>query len=432
MDKGLILKNCAIVTMDSEDRVIKCGAVWIENGKIKAIGDFAPEMEISSAEIIDLKGMLVTPGFVNSHNHLSMSLFRNYADDMKLMDWLFTKVFPMEDKLNAKTAKLGAQLSLCEMIRSGTTTSSDMYFFMDQVAEAFGESGIKGALSRGLQGDDGKELDYRLAENIELFDKYNNSFDGRIKVMLGPHSVYTCTPEYLRKIAKYSDDIGIPIQIHLSETKDEVSNCINKYAVTPIQLAFDCGLLKKTTVVAHGVYLNDREIELLKFTGASVSHNPGSNMKLASGIAPITKLISKGVNVALGTDGAASNNKLDMMQEIRLATYLQKVNSEDPTALPLNTVLKMATINGAKALGFEKTGKIKEGWDADLVIFDTEKANWYPKHNNKSALVYSASSGDIESVMVRGKFVMKNRVLLTMDEERILHDVAVWMEKGAF
>ena len=178
MEKGIILKNCAVVTLDAKDKVMESTNIWIEAGKIRKIGAFTEEMENSDAEIMDLKGKLVTPGFVNSHNHLSMSLFRNYADDMRLMDWLFTKIFPLEDKLDAAKAKLGAELALCEMIRTGTTTTSDMYFFMDQIAAAVGQSGIKGALSRGLQGDDeGEELDYRLAENIELFNNYNNSFD---------------------------------------------------------------------------------------------------------------------------------------------------------------------------------------------------------------------------------------------------------------
>ena len=247
--------------------------------------------------------------------------------------------------------------------------------------------------------------------------------------MLGPHSVYTCTPGYLRKIGKYSEKFDIPVQMHLAETKEEVKNCIEKYGATPIQIAYDRGLLKKNSVAAHAVVLTEKDITLLKTSGASVSHNPGSNMKLASGIAPVTKLIAAGINVAMGTDGAASNNKLDMMEEIRSATYLQKVHLEDPTALPVDTVLRMATINGAKALGFDNTGILAEGWDADLVIFDTEKANWYPKYNFKSTLVYSASSGDIESVMVQGKFVMKNRILLTMDEERILHEVSEWTKK---
>jgi len=430
MCRGQILKNCAIVTLDHEDRVFENGAIWIVEGKIKEIGDFTAEMENSGAEIIDLKGKLITPGFVNSHNHLSMTLFRNYADDMKLMDWLFTKIFPLEDKLTAETAKLGAELALCEMIRTGTTVTSDMYFFMDQAAEAVGQSGIKAALSRGLQGDDeSDDIDYRLGENIDFHKKYHNSFDGRIKVMFGPHSVYTCTPGYLKKVARFSEKLNIPIQIHLSETKDEVANCVEKYGVTPVQLAYDCGLLKSTSLAAHCVVLDEMDIELLKKTGTSVSHNPGSNMKLASGIAPVTKLIAEGINVAMGTDGAASNNKLDMMEEIRSATYLQKVSLEDPTALPVDTVLRMATVNGAKALGFENTGMLMTGWDADLVVFDTEKANWYPKYNNKSALVYSASSGDIESVMVKGKFVMRDKVILTLDEKRILRDVNDWMEK---
>lgn len=430
MSKGQIYKNCTIITLDEKDRVLENSALWVVDGKIKEMGPFTSDMEKSGAEIIDMKGKLLAPGFSNSHNHLSMTLFRNYADDMKLMDWLFTKIFPLEDKLTAETAKLGAELALCEMIRTGTTLTSDMYFFMDEVAEAVGASGIKGALSRGLQGDDeSDELDYRLKENLDFYKAYHGSFDGRIQVMFGPHSVYTCTPGYLKKVARVSKEHGIAIQMHLAETKDEVANCVEKYGKTPIQLAYDCGLLRQDTLAAHAVVLNDEDIRLLKETGASVSHNPGSNMKLASGIAPVCRLLSEGVNVAMGTDGAASNNKLDMMEEIRSATYLQKVSLEDPTALPVDTVLRMATINGAKAMGFQHTGMLSEGWDADFVVYNTERPSFYPKHNLKAALVYSASSGDIDSVVVKGKFVMKDGVILTLDEERILRDVEKWRKE---
>jgi len=447
--KDLVLKHCHILTLDEFGKEYPDGGIWVSEGKIKKIGAWDKDFEMllgndfqKNYEIHDMSDRLVMPGLVNTHGHLSMSLFRNYADDMKLMDWLFNKIFPLEEKLDSKSATLGAELAMCEMIRTGTTTFSDMYFFMDSIAEVTGKSGLRAVLSRGLQGDDGNgmdyrlenkldyrlenKLDYRLEENLALYKEYHNSFDGRIKVMLGPHSVYTCTPEYLKKIAKYSEKSGAAIQIHLSETKDEVSMTVDKYGKTPVELAYECGLLKPTTIVAHAVVLSDKDIEILAKNEVNISHNPGSNMKLASGICPVTRLIEEGINVSLGTDGASSNNNLDMFEEIRLATYIQKVSLGDPTALPVKDVLKMATSNGGKALGFNDIGILSEGMQADMVVLNTHKASWYPKFNMSSAIVYSASSADVESVIVRGKFLMKNKELLTIDEERVISEVEKW------
>lgn len=426
----ILLKNAQVITLNNSDEVIEDCWLGIRGNKIEYIGAEQQGMEEKYPKVIDCKGKTVMPGFVNAHNHAAMTMFRNYADDMKLMEWLFDKIFPLEDRLNDEAVYWASLLAMVEMIKSGTTTFADMYFFMDSTARAVDEAGMRAALSRGLQGDSGEEEpDYRLKENLELFNSFNNSSNGRIKVMLGPHSVYTCSEGYLRKVLKKSRELGIPIQIHLSETKEEVKNCIEKYGASPVKYLDGIGLLGADTVAAHCVVVDAEDIDILAARGVNVVHNPGSNMKLASGIAPVLKMAERGINVCLGTDGASSNNNLDMLEELRMATYLQKVHNDDPTALPVNQVMRMATVRGAKALGFENVGMIEVGKAADLIILNTEKAHYYPKYNIKSAIVYSGSSADVETVIIDGNVVMEDGHLITLDEERILYKAQKWALK---
>lgn len=427
---AILLKNAQVVTLNDENKVLQNCCVGINGSIIDYIGDETNELYGKYEKVIDCKGKTVMPGFVNAHNHAAMTLYRNYADDMKLMDWLFNKIFPLEDRLTEDGAFWASMLAVVEMIKSGTTTFNDMYFFMNKTVEAVGSSGMRAMLSRGLQGETGEEdLDYRLSENLELFTNYNNSFDGRIKVALGPHSIYTCSVPYLKKLVKKSEDMNIPIHIHVSETREEVSNCKEKHGVSPVKLLDGLGMLKKNTVAAHCVIVDDEDMRILAERGVNVVHNSGSNLKLASGIAPVTKMLDLGINVCLGTDGASSNNNLDMLEEIRMATYLQKVSTDDPTALPVDTVLRMAAANGANALGFNNLGTVEVGMLADLIIINTEKAQYYPKYNIKSAIVYSGSSSDVETVIINGNLVMENRNLITVDEERVLYKVQRWAEK---
>jgi 5-methylthioadenosine/S-adenosylhomocysteine deaminase len=426
---NLLLKNAFIITLNSKNETIDNGIVAIKNGRIEYVGPNLPGMDAQYEKIIDCRGKAVMPGFVNGHNHAAMSMFRNYADDLKLMDWLFNKIMPLEDKLTEESAYWGVMLSILEMIRSGTTTFADMYFFMDKVAEAVAESGIRAALSRGLQGSSCDGDDSRILENTELYKKYHNSFNGRIKVMLGPHAVYTCTPDYLRKVSEVSRETGMGIQVHISETRDEVNTCIEKYGLSPVKLLDSTGILNGNTVGAHCVVVDDEDIEILSKRGVSVVHNPSSNMKLASGIAPVKKMIDSGINVCLGTDGAASNNSLDMFKEMREASYLQKVHTLDPTAMTVDEVLSMATWRGAKALGFDSVGRIESGMNADLIILNTQKEYYYPRYNIKSAVIYSANCSDVETVIIDGNIVMENRNMTTLDEERILFEVQRWSSK---
>ncbi len=426
----ILLKDADVITVNGNNDLLKKSCIGISGTTIDYVGDYNADLEDNYHTVMNCRGKIVMPGFINAHNHTPMSILRNYADDLKLMDWLFNKIFPIEDKLTPEAVHAAANLAILEMLKGGTTCFSDMYFFMDRVAQAVGDSGIRAVLSRGLQGESGEEdLDYRLQENIEFYKSYHHAFSGRIQVMFGPHSVYTCSLPYLKKVANKAAQMNVPVQIHLSETKDEVKNCIEKYGISPIKLADSAGLLNERTLAAHCVVVDDEDIEILYKRKVNVVHNPRSNMKLGSGVAPIGKLLDKGINIALGTDGASSNNNLDMLGEMRMAAYLQKVFTEDPTALPVDQVIKMATVNGAKALNMHELGKIEPGMKADIIIIDTEKAHYYPKYNAKSSLVYSSNSEDVETVIIDGRIIMKDKEVLTMDEERILFDAQEWAEK---
>lgn len=426
----ILLKNAETITINENCDLQSNCCIGISGTTIDYVGDYRADLEDSYNTVINCKGKAVMPGFVNAHNHASMTMLRNYADDMKLMDWLFNKIFPIEDKFSAESVYAATNLAILEMIKSGTTTFCDMYFFMNTVAECVGISGIRAVLGRGLQGEtDELDIDYRLKEGLDLYNSYNDGFGGRVKVNLAPHSVYTCSVPYLKKVSNKAKECGIPIQIHLSESKEEVRTCIEKHGMSPVKLLDSIGMLNDKTIAAHCVALDEEDIAILKKHNVNVVHNPKSNLKLASGIAPVSRLLAEGINVCLGTDGASSNNNLNMLEEVRMATYLQKVLTDDPTSLPVDMVLKMGTVNGAKALGIEDIGKIKEGMKADLIIFDTEKASYYPKYNIKSAIVYSGSSADIETVIIDGRIIMKDREVLTMDEERILFEAQEWAEK---
>ena len=286
-----------------------------------------------TGKVIDGRGKFATPGLVNAHTHASMTLLRSYSDDKALMDWLQKDIWPIEAKMKRKDIYWGAALAAIEMIRGGTTAFADMYGpCMEEVAKVVDESGLRGSLSRGLISfADG---DKKLAENVELYKDFHGAADGRITIMLGPHAIYTCPPDYLKKVAAEAAKLGAEIHIHMNETQGEIDDCIKNYGKRPFEVVNDTGLFDTGTLAAHCVWLSDSEIEIIKSKKIRVAHNPGSNMKLASGIAPIKKLLDAGITVALGTDGASSNNNLDMLEEIRLAALLAKVDTFNPTAVP--------------------------------------------------------------------------------------------------
>ncbi len=400
--------------------------IAIKNNRIKNFPISPDETEYD--EIINGNGMLAIPGFINTHTHVAMTLFRSYADDMALMDWLQTKIWPAEDHLDNDIVYWGSMLAFAEMIRGGTTAFCDMYMFMDSCAKAAEKAGIRGNIARGLSGIS-PNADQALQENIELYKNWNNADNGRFRVMLGPHAPYTCPPDYLKKVCKVAEKENMPIHIHLAETLNEVNDCIKQYSITPIELMNNIGLFDYPTLAAHCVYVNDNDINILSKKNVKVAHNPGSNLKLASGISPITKIIKKGITVGLGTDGASSNNKLDMYSEMRLAALIHKANTLDPYAITSKEAINLATKNGAKCLGYSDLGELKEGYLADIQLIDRTGFHWKPRLNDISLLVYAGNSFDVNTVIIHGKTVMKNKELLTIDTEKLDYEISRVIKK---
>lgn len=422
----ILIKNATVITMLGHDKVYPIGEVAIENDKIVACGPKGTVAADWQAEkVIDAEGCIVMPGFINCHTHAAMTLLRSYADDLPLMEWLTKKIWPLEDKLNGEDVYWGTKLCILEMIKNGTTTFTDMYFFMEDVAKAVEETGIRAVLSRGMVGV-GPSSDIAIDESKAFVENWQGKGDGRITVMLGPHAPYTCPPDYLKKVIALAKELKVGIHIHLAETETEVKDIGEQNdGKTPIELMEEVGLFELPVVAAHCVHLTDRDMEILKKYNVGVAHNPESNMKLASGVAPVPKMLTMGINVGLGTDGAASNNNLDMMEEMRSAALLHKVSTMDPTVLHSYEALSMATVNGAKVLGKEKEiGVLSPGYKADLIILDAKKPHLYPQHDFIAHLVYSAQSADVETVIINGKIVMENRKVLTMDENEILEKVS--------
>ena len=374
--------------------------------------------------IIEGKNKLVMPGLINTHTHAAMTLFRGYADDLPLMNWLEQKIWPAEARLNKDDIYWGTMLAICEMIRGGTTCFADMYFHMGEVARACLESGIRASLAHGLIGIDGpQESEKSLQVSRELVSDWHGAGDGLITIMLGPHAPYTCPPQYLEKVMTVAGDLKVPIHIHLAETRGEVEECLNKWGKRPIELMDSIGLFANQVLAAHCVHLSEDEIEMLVKKQVSVAHNPGSNLKLGSGIAPLADLLEQGALVSLGTDGAASNNNLDMIEEMRLAAILAKGFRENPTVIPARDALKMATRNGARSLFLQDgLGMLRVGSPADLIILDLNKPHFHPFHDLCAHIVYAAAAADVEFVMVKGRILMEQRKLLTIDEEKVLQE----------
>ena len=421
---NLLIKNATVVLPDGQT---KTANIAVEGSKILAIGE-APA-DFIAEQTIDAKDMLAIPGFVNAHTHASMTLLRSYADDMELMTWLNDHIWPVEAKMISNDIYWGAALAAVEMIQSGTTTFADMYGpFMERVADVVTESGMRGVLSRGIIGvaPDGEK---KIEENISLYEDYHGAANGRIKVMFGPHAPYTCPPDFLKKVAAAAQRLGAEVHIHMNETKAEIEQITKQYGKRPFEYVEDTGLFESPTLAAHCVHLSDDEIAIIKKHNIRVAHNPGSNMKLASGIAPVPRLLKEGVTVALGTDGTSSNNNLDMLQEVQLAALLHKVNEYDPLAVPAFEALKMGTEYGAKAVGLDGIGRIAPGAKADIVLVSMKGAAWVPCFNEVSLLVYSGSAADVDTVICDGKVLMQHRELKTLDEEKIKYEAQKCAER---
>ncbi|WP_029544091.1 amidohydrolase [Selenomonas sp. AB3002] len=412
-----LIKNVNALLPDGTTPVTN---IMIEGDRIEAVGE-VPE-GYQADKVIDGKDHLAAPGLVNAHTHASMTLLRCYADDMVLMDWLNNKIWPTEARMNDDDIYWGAMLAAAEMIRTGTTAFADMYGpYMDKVAEVTIDSGLRGVLSRGLIGV-APDSEEKLAENIALYKDFHGAGDGRVTVMFAPHALYTCPPDYLKKVSQAAGECKAEIHIHMSETQGEVENCLKEYGKRPFAHVEATGIFEHGTLAAHCVHLDDEDIAIIKKHDIRVAHNPGSNMKLASGVAPVPRLLKEGVCVALGTDGASSNNNLDMLEEVQLAALLHKADTLDPLAVTAAEAVKMGTEYGAQAVGLKDAGKLAAGALADIVLYDMKNTMWCPRHNLVSLLVYSARSSSVDTVLVAGRVLMENHELKTLDEERILFE----------
>lgn len=415
---SILYKNINYLDLENE-KIIEGADIFIEGNLIKKIGN---NLQIKASEVIDGNFLLMTPGFVNGHTHLGMSYFRNYADDLKLMDWLENEIWPIENKLTADDIYWSSLLSICENIKSGVTNFCDMYYEMDRVGDATIISGIRGTLTRGLTDNDGKGKE-KLKSVRELYNNYHNKANGRIKVVPAPHAIYTCSENFLREISDLSKDLDGIINIHLSETKGEVENSLKEHGMTPISYVNSLGLLDNHVIAAHCVHITDEEIALIKDKKFYPIYNPTSNLKLASGFTPVEKLLKNNIIMGIGTDGDSSNNSQNLLQDMHIGAIVNKAREMDEQAVKAIEILKMATINGQRALGISKAGLIKEDYLADLTIFSLKSSNFTPKNNLINALVYSATAEDVRDVLCDGKFVMRNRELVNLDEERIKFEV---------
>ncbi len=410
----ILIKNGYIVSMASE---VRKGDILIEDDRIARIGTIDCEAD----KIIDATNKIVMPGLINAHTHVGMSLFRGYADEDELMTWLSERIWPVEDQMSASDVYYASLLSAIEMIKSGTTTFNDNYFYEEEIAKAAEKTGMRAILSRCVIGD-ADEATKRLAEAEDLYNNWHNKCNGRIKICVGPHAPYTCSPETLKRCVKLADRLGTPIAIHYLETKDEVKKMRDNYNMTATEYLKKAGLFNYHVMLAHGVHIDEESLQTLKEISGGIIHNPISNQKLGSGFADIRKLRLNGINVALGTDGQGSTNTLDMFEEIKSAAYIQKALYNSATAISGEDVLRMATIEGAKVLGIDsEVGSLEEGKKADIIIIDMKKPHLCPAHNIYSLLAYSVNGADVETSIIDGNIVMENRVIKGIDETEIMN-----------
>lgn len=393
--------NAKILKIDEELNIID-GEVWTDNNKIVYVGEEKKNNEIEFEREINVKQNLIMPGFKNAHTHSPMTFLRSYADDLPLQEWLFKKVFPMEDKLTEEDVYYLSKLAILEYLTSGITSSFDMYFKENAYIQANIDMGYRTVLCGSVSGEESKS--YELEEN---FLKYNN-MNPLISYRLGFHAEYTANIELLRAISNLVHKYKAPLSTHNSETKKEVLECIERYGKTPTKLFDELGMYDYGGTNFHCVHVNEEDMQILKEKNISVITNPASNLKLASGIAPIQKMMNLGINIGIGTDGAASNNSLDMFKEMFLVTALQKYIQNDASTCPADKVLQMATINGARAMGLNNCEKIEEGQEADLIIIDLNMPNMQPQNDIIKNIIYSGSKSNVKLTMIAGKILYED------------------------
>ena len=429
----LILRGATVVTMDKDRRVIDDGSVVVRNGRIVAVDKRATiDAKYVARETIDAHGKVIVPGLINGHTHIPMTLFRGLADDLDLQEWLTKYIFPAEAKnVTEEFVRVGTRLGLAEMIRGGTTTYCDMYYFEDAIADETSKAGVRGVLGETV-------IDFPVADNktwpeaMAYTERFVKKWKGNalITPAIAPHAPYTVSEEHLKAVHALSERTGAPVVTHVSETRREVDDSLKSKGASPVDYLARIGFLNNRVIAAHVVHPSAEEISVLKRLGVGVVHNPQSNMKLASGVAPVPQMLQADLDLGLGTDGAASNNDLNMWEEIDTTAKLHKVFTMDPKVVTAEQAFEMATIRGARALHMEnEIGSIEKGKRADLVIVDLDDLNQTPLYNIYSQLVYATKADDVRTVIIEGRLVMRDKRLLTLDEQDIKARARVFREQ---
>ena len=386
-----------------------------DSGDIVAVGDVN-----GADDELDASGGLVIPGLINAHSHVAMTLFRGVADDKPLDRWLREDIWPVEAELTAPDVRAGAELGLIEMIKNGITSLVDMYFFMPEVAEAVDQAGMRALLGHGsiTEGKDDETARETFERALQFAREYDGAADGRVRTAFMPHSLTTVSEQFLQEYAPQAREIDVPVHVHANETADEVTPIVESHGERPIEYGIANGLFESGDFLAHGVHLDDTEIDLLADRDVGVVHCPASNMKLASGMAPVQDMLDAGVTVGLGTDGAASNNDLDMFDEMRDAAMLGKLAADDASAVDAESVVEMATANGASLMGID-SGRIEPGANADLAVIDLDRPHLTPAHDLVSHLVYAVRGSDVRHTVCDGDVLMRNREIQVFDEQAV-------------
>lgn len=422
-----------IIPCENSHTVLEQHSLAIKDGKILAIlPSVEAKQKYQPTSQQEYQSHVVMPGLINSHTHIAMNIFRGLADDLELMDWLNNHIWPAEGKwVSHELVYDASQLAIAEMIRGGTTCFNDMYFYLGATAEAATQAGIRAHV--GMTVIDvptawAKTTDEYFAKAIEFYEQYKQH--SLVTPTLAPHSTYTVSLENLARVKDLADKYQLKINIHLQEVHNEIEQSMQKYGKRPMQALYDIGFMSRDVIAVHMTQLDERDFEILEETGASVVHCPESNMKLVSGACPVEKLLKRGINVALGTDGACSNNDLDMFGEMRTAAFLGKMTAQDPKAVSAGVALTLATLNGAKALGVEnKLGSLTPGKAADFIAIDMNQVETQPLYHAISQIVYATPRHQVTDVWVNGKQLMKNRELLTIDEKELLNKAQTWRNK---
>jgi 5-methylthioadenosine/S-adenosylhomocysteine deaminase len=428
MSESLLIKGATVITLDGENHVFE-GDVFVERGRVRALGESLSGREYKGAEVIAARGRVLLPGFVQTHIHLCQTLFRGAADDLTLIDWLTKRIWPLEAAHTAESVYASARLGIAELIRGGTTCALTMETVRhtEAVFTAVEESGLRATVGKCMmdKGDDvpaalREQTEASIAESLALLERWHGRADGRIRYCFAPRFAVSCTRELLERVSQLSRERGVMIHTHASENKDEIEMVERETGRRNIEYLNECGLAGRNVVLAHCVHLNDSEMEVLSRTGTHVAHCPSSNLKLGSGFAPIVEMLGRGISVSLGADGAPCNNRLDMFTEMRTAALIQKA-LHGAEALPALTMLRMATIDGARALGLDKEiGSIEVGKRADLTLLNLEALHTTPHPDPISTIVYAAEASDVETVIIDGRVVMREGELTTLDQQAVM------------